>query len=218
MKSQKAFSLLEILTVITILAILAAIFIPIVGKALESARKSTASNNLRQIALAYHTFLNTDNRQLINKSNSLHDFIAVLAEKTDLNDPNLWIIKDDPLIENSTSPIPTHIISFNPQNSTYELNPNFKNLPLSISLVKGIPSNSNPSTTPIAWTRGLLGTGHWSPTSVYAQKGGFIAFLDGHVKWYSNLSDNDGQLTHYITHKPTSNIYEALPPHASVLD
>lgn len=216
-KPSKAFTLLEILTVTAIFATLAAIFIPIAGKAMDSARKSAVANNLRQIALAYYSFLNTDNQTSSHtNSDSLHDWVALLAEKVDLNNPNLWIIKEDPLTQN-THP-PTYIVSFNPQTAHWDQNIAFKNSPLSITLVKGIPINASPSTTPIAWTRGLQSNGLWASNGAYAEKGGFIAFLDGHVKWYSNLSDNGGLLTHYSTRKPTSNILEALPPHASVLD
>lgn len=222
-KSQKAFTLLEILTVTAIIAILAAIFVPIAGKAMDSARKSTTANNLRQIALGYYSFLNGDDRQKANTKSTLHDLVAILAEKADLNDPQLWIIKEDPLVEQAPSLIPTHIASPSKQHNNWELDSTFKNFPLSITLVNGISANSNPSTTPIAWTRGLQTNGQWasantSRPSVYGEKGGFIAFLDGHVKWYSNLNDSGGLLTHYITRKPTSNILEAIPPHASVLD
>lgn len=218
-KPQKAaFSLLEMLTVTAIFALLAALFIPIAGKAMDSARKSTVASNLRQIALGYYSFLNSDDRQKFNAITSLHDFVGLLAEKADLNDPNLWIIKEDPRIERNSLEFPTYIIAANSQNGRWEINNAFKNFPLSITLAKGIPSNANPSTTPIAWTRGLEPNGRWGTEGVYGTKGGFIAFLDGHVKWYSNLTDNGGLLNHFLTHKPTSNILEALPAHTSVLD
>lgn len=222
-KFYRAFTLLEILTVIAIFAMLAAVLVPIVGKAMDSAHRSTVSNNLRQIALAYYSFLNSDDRQKANSKTTLHDFVAMLAEKADLNDPQLWIIKDDPLVEQFTSPLPTHIAFPNNQLNSWEINKAFKNHPLSITIVKGISVNANLSTTPVAWTRGLRPNGKWAsltdtPPGVYGDKGGFIAFLDGHVKWFNNLNENGGLLTHYITRKPTSNILDALPPHASVLD
>lgn len=222
-KSHSAFTLLEILTVTAIFAMLAAVLVPIVGKAMDSARKSTVSNNLRQIALAYYSFLNSDDRQKANSKTSLHDFIAVLAENTDLNDPHLWIIKEDPLVEQSSTTFPTHVAFPNNQLDNWELNKTFRDSPISITLVKGISVSANLSTTPVAWTRGLRPDGKWAPLTdphpgVYGQKGGFIAFLDGHVKWYTNLNENGGLLTHYTTRKPTSNILDAIPPHASVLD
>ncbi len=221
--SRKGFTLLEVLTVTAIFAMLAAIFIPIAGKAMDSARKSTVSNNLKQIALAYYSFLNSDNFQKINGKATLHDFIAVLAEDCDLNDPQLWIIKEDPLVQQFAKPIPSHIAFPDKEFKRWELDKVFRDYPLSVTVVKGISVNANPSTTPVAWTRGLRLNGRWAPLTdnypgVYGEKGGFIAFLDGHVKWYSNLNENGGLLTHYITRKPTSNIFDALPPNASVLD
>lgn len=222
-QSNKAFTLLEILTVTAIFAMLAAIFVPIAGKAMDSARKSTAANNLRQIALAYYGFLNADDSHKANSKLTLHDFVGVLAEKVDLNDPQLWIVKEDPLVQRTAFPFPSHIASPSQRFDNWELDQSFKSFPLSITLVKGISTAANLSTTPVAWTRGLSSNGKWagladSNPGVYGDKGGFIAFLDGHVKWYSNLNENGGLLTHYVTRKPTSNIFHAIPPHASVLD
>lgn len=220
---DRGFTLLEILAVVAIFAMLAAVLVPIVGKAMDSARKSTVSNNLRQIALAYSNLLNSDDRQIANGKGTLHDLVGVLAEKADLNDPQLWIIKEDPIVERSCIPFPTHVAFPAKHSSNWELDKIFKDSPLSITLVKGISASANLSTTPVAWTRGLRPNGRWaglmdSSPGVYGEKGGFIAFLDGHVKWYSDLNENGGLLTHYITRRPTSNIFEALPPHASVLD
>lgn len=220
---KSAFTLLEILTVIAIVAMLAAILIPVVGNAMDSARKTTASNNLRQIAIAYFNYSNSDGRpKTINKP-TLHEWASVLAEKTDLNDPQLWIIPEDPLVLNSPSTTPKYISSLNTQNNRYQINNDFKNSPLSITVANNLPPSVNPSTTPIAWTRGLQPNGKWNSLSnpkpsPYGDKGGFIAFLDGHVSWYSDLNEDGGQLIHYITKRPTHNIQEALPSSASILD
>ncbi len=67
MKRRGRFTLIELLVVIAIIAILAAMLLPVLTRARESARRVLCLNNLKQIHLAYIMY-DSDNNGLMPPS------------------------------------------------------------------------------------------------------------------------------------------------------
>jgi prepilin-type N-terminal cleavage/methylation domain-containing protein len=223
------FTLIELLTVVAIIGILAAILIPTVGKVRETARRTVDASNLRQIGQGALIFANENNDKLpgafvreettialVSNGTSadtpitIHLYAAALATNASLNDAAVWVSGSDnapnlPVLPSSIyQGATTDPSTGDPVNP--KLNDDFNGSDLSFEVLVGLNVSSHPSTTPIAWTRGLQTTGVWADNNaIYGGDGGHIVFMGGNVAFYRNVID---RLVVPSTGVTTSNIID----------
>ncbi len=221
--STAGFTLIELLTVIAIIGILAALIFPTVGKVRETAQRTVDANNLREIVKAATIYAADNNDRLPNPisiaaqnpaqitgGQGVFLWVGILAQRGILTDPTFYFAKNDQKFDGV---YPTAIISPTARTS---LDPSFVGkTDISFEFVGGLRMGDAPS-SPVAYTRGLLTTGTWDPTSaVYKDTGGHIAFLGGNVQFYPNLNEADKQLT-LSNGKKGPNLTQAVPSTARI--
>ncbi|MDR2513047.1 MAG: type II secretion system GspH family protein [Puniceicoccales bacterium] len=182
LKQNRAFTLVELLAVITILGILMTVMATQVPGALKTARMNASAQNLRSIVVAYTSVfekpITEGGDPEKGQANDIAGVAEVLARYAELNKGDVWFIGSDTL----SGEVPEKVLlqganqvrGVKPQAWDAVINPSRKNF--------------RDSSYPLMWTRGLSLEGKWDPsTSPWGERGGHIAFGDGHVDLRLNL-------------------------------
>jgi len=203
---RSGFTLIELLTVIAIIGILAGILIPTVGAVKKKAAMVASSSNLKQVAIGYATYSNAGTRtrtiaqgawsETSNKQAAdMKDWAKLLAYHAELTDAGIWFISSDEKVSNYQGTLPRSI-GVKQSDGSFTENSDWGSIQeevISYSAVVNMNANASGS-TPLIWTKGLSDTGTWSNTSPWQGEGGHIAFMDGHVEFFPNLTDDEYKL------------------------
>ena len=183
------FTLIELVVVIAVIGLLMSFVVPSVQNVMMSAKKSSAQNSLQQIINAYIKYRNEYGDLDNTKISGIIDWAEIMAQYGLLNDPHAYVFQSDAIARAINAPESETIVHSDGKTSTNCWRNNTgvsQEDGWSVNIITGDFSKSiNASTTPVAFTRGLQADGTWSNTGVFGTKGGFIAFLDGSVKWYT---------------------------------
>ncbi|MDR0590692.1 MAG: type II secretion system GspH family protein [Puniceicoccales bacterium] len=187
LKNNRAFTLIELIVVVSIITILMSLVLPTAQKVLSSARKSKARAYMKQIAETYCRYYQ-DNGFIPDASNTVQ-LIEGCAQGGDLNNAHIFVFPGD---KKAADVLRENVWPIDDGQHAWEGGKH-----LSVCLIGCITREVTAATTPVAFSRGLdLYNGRWTQADgVWGAEGGFVAFLDGQVRWYTDLSEGGGKLS-----------------------
>lgn len=195
--NKKAFTLLELLVVIVIIGIIAALLAPAVGKARQGAKKSQCANNLREIGIAVHLYIDDHDYKFPRTDTggtSPYWFDYLLAYIDDNN-----VMKCPSYDDHVTRSPLAQSYAYNEYLSMVDINDVLSSSYCMIATDSRITGKQVITTAYGGYGLRITTTHYISYTEIPGDRhshGTNVLFVDGHVSWYrtsfiTNLSGAD---------------------------
>ena len=189
-KTNKGFTLIELLVVIAIIGILAAILLPALGKARESARKTQCTSNLKQIGMGLIMYANENEEAFPNNTDPMTSLNLLYPDY--VSERKVFRCPSDNLVTVSTNAGISAATKFLKNQCSYGYdNTHTMADDTGTAIASDRPAyTAGDNTTPISTSSspnhgGTVGT---VAAGDVAGDGQNVLYIDGHVEWVGTVT------------------------------
>lgn len=229
---RSAFTLVEVIFVVTIVSLLIAIVLPSMSNAKLKTQKIQDASRLKSIVENWRNYTEQFGTP-DSTATGAFQFVLYLSGGSDtgwlgsthsfINDPSIYVASSDryaskvtgSAISSAGNKTTGYMDPYEPSAASKELASGTGAVSLSYCFISGVPLESDAATTPIGFTRGLMTDGKWHRKyGLYGDKGGYVVFGDGHVKWFDG--SKPAVFLKWDKSGYSNNIQDAVPDEATI--